>query len=151
MHTPTGGSVASHGGCGALHPMHPVHPLYLTQCNPCCRCPRSPSALACCLAPKPTAFLLTWMASTGMAFAQQRDTVRHLSILLSTCDQEATRQLFAKSLTAIRLCICCWSKFDLSFLGRVHVAKQVLANSLYVQALASCCCLRPCWLRWWTA
>ena len=73
--------------------------------------------------------------ATGMAFVQPQDTVRHLGILLSACDQEeATRQMFAKRLTAIRLRICCWSKFDLSVLGRVHVAKQVLANSLYFHA-----------------
>ena len=40
----------------------------------------------------------------------------------------------ARRLTAIRLRICSWSKFDLSYLGRVHVAKQVLASSLYFHA-----------------
>jgi hypothetical protein len=35
---------------------------------------------------------------------------------------------------AVRFRICCWSKFGLSYLGRVHVAKQVLANSLYFHA-----------------
>ncbi len=79
--------------------------------------------------------------NTGMAFVQPHDTVRHLGILLSACDQtEATRKMFAGRLKAVRFRICCWSKFDLSYLGRVHdhighiVAKQVLANSLYFHA-----------------
>jgi hypothetical protein len=73
--------------------------------------------------------------NTGMAFVQPQDTVRHLGILLSACDQtEATRKMFAGRLKAVRFRICCWSKFDLSYLGRVHVAKQVLANSLYFHA-----------------
>jgi hypothetical protein len=42
--------------------------------------------------------------------------------------------MFARRLKAVRFRICCWSKFDLSYLGRVHVAKQVLANSLYFHA-----------------
>jgi hypothetical protein len=58
--------------------------------------------------------------------------VRHLGILLSACDQkEATRKMFVVRLKAVSFRICCWGVFDLSYLGRVHVAKQVLANSLY--------------------
>jgi hypothetical protein len=73
--------------------------------------------------------------STGMVFVQPRASVRHLGILLSACDQqEATRQMFVKRLAAIRLRILDWSKFDLSYLGRLHVAKQVLASSLYFHA-----------------
>ncbi len=35
---------------------------------------------------------------------------------------------------AVGFRICCWGMFDLSYLGRVHVANQVLANSLYFHA-----------------
>jgi hypothetical protein len=43
--------------------------------------------------------------------------------------------MFVKRLAAIRLRILAWSKFDLScYLGRLHVAKLVLASSLYFHA-----------------
>ncbi len=42
--------------------------------------------------------------------------------------------MFVVRLKAVRFRICCWGMFDLSYLGRVHVAKQVLANSLYFHA-----------------
>jgi hypothetical protein len=42
--------------------------------------------------------------------------------------------MFAKRLTAVRLRIRDWCRFDLSYLGRLHVAKQVLASSLYFHA-----------------
>jgi hypothetical protein len=68
-----------------------------------------------------------------MAFVQPQDTMRHLGILLSACDQkEATGKMCAMRLKAV---ICCWGKFDLSYLGRGHVAKQILANSLYSQSV----------------
>jgi hypothetical protein len=62
-------------------------------------------------------------------------SVRHLGILLSATAQEAaTEQMFDKRGEAIRLRINAWSRFDLSGLGRLHVAKQVLASSFYYHA-----------------
>jgi hypothetical protein len=34
-------------------------------------------------------------------------------------------------LTAVRLHVRSWARFSLSYLGRLHIAKQVLASSLY--------------------
>jgi hypothetical protein len=72
---------------------------------------------------------------TGMQFVQPGKSVRHLGILLSATAQEAaTEQMFDKRGEAIRLRINAWSRFDLSGLGRLHVAKQVLASSFYYHA-----------------
>jgi hypothetical protein len=42
--------------------------------------------------------------------------------------------MYSKRLAAVRLRIRAWSHFDLSYLGRLHVAKQELASSLYFHA-----------------
>jgi hypothetical protein len=55
-------------------------------------------------------------------------------LLSATAQEAATEQMFDKRGEAIRLRINAWSRFDLSGLGRLHVAKQVLASSFYYHA-----------------
>jgi hypothetical protein len=72
---------------------------------------------------------------TQVPFVAPAEHVRHLGILISAGDQPAaTRAMFAKRLTAVRLHIRCWARFSLSYLGRLHIAKQVLASSIYYHA-----------------
>lgn len=74
-------------------------------------------------------------AVTRVVFVAAAAHLRHLGILLSAGSQAAaTRVMFEKRLTAVRLRVRDWCKFDLSYLGRLHVAKQVLASSLYFHA-----------------
>jgi hypothetical protein len=68
---------------------------------------------------------------TGMQFVQPGKSVRHLGILLSATAQEAaTEQMFDKRGEAIRLRINVWSRFDLSGLGRLHVANSGACEQL---------------------
>jgi hypothetical protein len=70
--------------------------------------------------------------TTQVAFIAPDAHVRHLGILISAADQAAaTREMFVKRLAAVRLHIRSWSRFSLTYLGRLHIAKQVLASSLY--------------------
>ena len=73
---------------------------------------------------------------TQVPFVAPAEHVRHLlGILISAGDQPAaTRAMFAKRLTAVRLHVRCWARFSLSYLGRLHIAKQVLASSIYYHA-----------------
>ena len=78
---------------------------------------------------------------TSVRFVAPGEAVRHLGILISAKDQPAAvREMYSKRLAAVRLRIRAWSRFDLSYLGRLHVAKQELASSLYFHA-------RSCGLR----
>ncbi len=73
--------------------------------------------------------------TTQVHFVPPSAHVRHLGVLISAAGQDAaTRAMFAKRLTAVRLHIRSWARFNLSYLGRLHVAKQVLANSLCYHA-----------------
>ena len=48
---------------------------------------------------------------------------------------EAVRSVFAKKLQAMRWRVLQWSRFKLTYAGRVHVAKQVLASVLSFHAM----------------
>jgi hypothetical protein len=61
--------------------------------------------------------------------------VRHLGILLSAAGQAAANlAMFEKRRVGGLLRVRAWARFDLSYLGRLQVAKQVLASSLYYHA-----------------
>jgi hypothetical protein len=64
--------------------------------------------------------------------------------LISAADPAAAnRAMFVKRLTALRrLHVRSWARFSLSYLGRLHIAKQVLASSLYFHAFLHGCRLR---------
>jgi hypothetical protein len=74
-------------------------------------------------------------ADSGIKFVGPTDTIRHLGIPLTTGDQiAASKKLFQDRLTSVWVSIRRWSSFHLSYLGRVHVAKQVLGNKLAYHA-----------------
>jgi hypothetical protein len=74
-------------------------------------------------------------AGTGIEFVPPEGHVRHLGVLLSAGDSaSAARVLFQRRRDGVCRRIAAWSRFKLSYLGRLHVAKQVLASSLYYHA-----------------
>ena len=71
----------------------------------------------------------------GIPVLAPDDLVRHLGILLSAAGQAAANlAMFEKRRVGVLLCVRAWARFDLSYLGRLQVAKQVLASSLYYHA-----------------
>jgi hypothetical protein len=65
--------------------------------------------------------------TTQVSFVAPKEHVRHLGILISAADPAAAnRAMFVKRLTAVRLHVRSWARFSLSYLGRLHIAKQVL-------------------------
>lgn len=76
---------------------------------------------------------------TGVQFVPPAQHIRHLGVLLSAGDPEgACRAMFAKRRAGVQLRIRSWARFQLSYLGRLLVAKQVLASSLYYHATFDC-------------
>ena len=74
-------------------------------------------------------------AITGVPFVPPEQHLRHLGVLLSVGDPEGARMaLLAKRRAWVQFRVRIWARFDLSYLGRLHVAKQVLASSLYYHA-----------------
>ena len=74
-------------------------------------------------------------APTGITFKAPLDFVRHLGIPLSPMlAHVATAALYDSKLKAICARVRHWSRYDLSLLGRAHVAKQVLASTLSYHA-----------------
>ena len=76
----------------------------------------------------------TVSALPGISFITGQQTVKHLGVRLGYDMQAACHQTFTGIYHAIKAMVCHWSARGLSFLGRVHVAKQVLAASLWYHA-----------------
>ena len=71
----------------------------------------------------------------GVPFVAPEAHTRHLGILLSPGDVAgAAKAMFAKRRAGVLLRVRAWARFNLSYLGRVHVAKQVLANTFSYHA-----------------
>ena len=67
-------------------------------------------------------------AATGITFSAAGSATAHLSIPLSTDPDAAARSLYTDILQRLDRRIACWSDFQLSLLGKEHVAKQVLVS-----------------------
>ena len=76
----------------------------------------------------------TVAALPGIAFITAQQTIKHLGVRLGYDMQAACSQTFGAIYHAICSKIRHWSARGLSFLGRAHVAKQVLAASLWYHA-----------------
>ena len=76
----------------------------------------------------------TVSALPGISFITGQETVKHLGVRLGYDMQAACHQTFTGIYHAIKAKVCHWSARGLSFLGRVHVAKHVLAASLWYHA-----------------
>ena len=75
-------------------------------------------------------------AATGVRFLRPGEHIRHLGVLLARpADQPAAAQaMHAQRLASIRAAVRHWTPFGLSYLGRLHVAKQCMASILYYHA-----------------
>ena len=73
-------------------------------------------------------------ALPSIDFITGQQTIKHLGVLLGYDMRAACQRTFATIAAAISTKIRHWAARGLSFLGRVHVAKQVLAASLWYHA-----------------
>ena len=74
-------------------------------------------------------------AGTGITFRGPLESVRHLGIPLTTGDAAAAiSALYTRKLKAVCARVRHWSQFKLSKVGRVHVAKLVLASTISYHA-----------------
>ena len=73
-------------------------------------------------------------ALPSISFITGQQTIKHLGVLLGYDMQAASHQQFTGIYPAIIAKVRHWAARVLSFLGRVHVAKQVLAASLWYHA-----------------
>ena len=73
-------------------------------------------------------------ALPSISFITGQQTIKHLGVLLGYNMQAASHQQFTGIYHAINAKVRHWAARGLSFLGRVHVAKQVLAASLWYHA-----------------
>lgn len=73
--------------------------------------------------------------ATGITFKGPLEAVRHLGIPLTSGNPAAAiSALYGRKLKAVCARVRHWSRFKLSKLGRVHVAKQVLASTISYHA-----------------
>ena len=68
--------------------------------------------------------------STGITYVQRGDCIRHLGVQLSTNPSCAIKQTFTALETSILTATRHWASRRLSYLGRLHVAKQAIASKL---------------------
>ncbi len=73
-------------------------------------------------------------ALPSISFITGQHTIKHLGVLMGYDMQAASNQQFITIYHAISAKVRYWAARGLSFLGRVHVAKQVLAASLWYHA-----------------
>ena len=73
-------------------------------------------------------------AATGVTFAEQGESVKHLGIPLTKDPAAAATALYTAIVQKVELRIARWSGFRLSMLGRAYVAKQVLASMVVYHA-----------------
>lgn len=73
---------------------------------------------------------------TGVVFKAPGEAVRHLGVPLVVGDPKpAVMQLFQRKVQAIQARIRHWRQFDVTVMGRAHVAKQVLASVVSYHAM----------------
>ena len=73
-------------------------------------------------------------ALPGISFLTGQQTVKHLGVRLGYDLPSACQQTFTAIYHAIKAKVTHWAARGLSFVGRVHIAKQVLAASLWYHA-----------------
>jgi exonuclease III len=72
--------------------------------------------------------------TTGITFVGRGEAVRHLGIPLSTNAPLARKTMFNQGLGNVIAAKRHWVGAGLSYLGRVYIAKQIMANSMVYQA-----------------
>ena len=72
---------------------------------------------------------------TGVKFVGPRDTVKHLGVLLTKgCRAAAATAMWQKRVSSVAARVQHWRSVDLTLLGRVYVARQVMANTVTYHA-----------------
>jgi hypothetical protein len=70
-------------------------------------------------------------APTGITFRGAAETIRHLGVLLTKGSRAAAAAtMWQKCVSSVAARVRHWSAFDLTLLGRVHVAKSVMAATV---------------------
>jgi hypothetical protein len=73
--------------------------------------------------------------ATGIPFVSSLESVKHLGLPLTTGSKEAAiSELYQRKYGVVCARIKHWAKFEISALGRAHVAKQILASTLSYHA-----------------
>jgi exonuclease III len=70
----------------------------------------------------------------GMPFAARGESIRHLGIRLNTTPLTGETETFTSILGAVRATASHWAARNLTMIGRIHVAKQVLASKVTYHA-----------------
>lgn len=73
-------------------------------------------------------------AVSGVLFPPADEPIRHLGIFLSTTPEAGHAKTYAGLLYGVRQTALLWRQHKLSWLGRAHVAKQVLASKVSYHA-----------------
>ena len=73
-------------------------------------------------------------AVSGVLFPPADEPIRHLGIFLSTSPEAGHAKTYAGLLYGVRQAALLWRQHKLSWLGRAHVAKQVLASKVSYHA-----------------
>ena len=73
-------------------------------------------------------------ADCGMPFAGRGESIRHLGIRLNTTPLTGETETFTSILGAVRATASHWTARNLTMIGRIHVAKQVLASKVTYHA-----------------
>lgn len=68
--------------------------------------------------------------ATEIPFVAKGQTIKHLGVRMGTDPTQAANEMYKPILAAVRARVRHWSARQLSLLGRIHVAKQVLASVL---------------------
>jgi exonuclease III len=71
---------------------------------------------------------------TGIPFTARGESIRHLGVRLNTTPLTAEAETYTSILGAIRNTALHWAARNLTMIGRVHVAKQVLASKVTYHA-----------------
>ena len=73
-------------------------------------------------------------ADCGMPFAARGESIRHLGVRLNTSPLTGETETFTGILAAVRTAALHWAARNLTMIGRIHVAKQVLASKVTYHA-----------------
>jgi hypothetical protein len=65
-----------------------------------------------------------------MPFAARGESIRHLGVRLNTTPLTGETETFTGILAAVRTASLHWAARNLTMIGRIHVAKQVLASKV---------------------
>jgi Reverse transcriptase (RNA-dependent DNA polymerase) len=73
-------------------------------------------------------------AYLGVSFPPPTEPIRHLGVLLSHDRRLAGDMMYKRRLRGVYAGITTWARFALTYLGRLHIVKQVLASQLWYHA-----------------